>query len=787
MFSNMPILENLFKYHYIFANTNIIKSFLYHFSNAYTHTQKYFIDNLRDFDNNILKTLEDLIREKEYEQVFSNIDSKHFPKHPKENETNFISETNNKKNNNHFTNYSLARFYYYIPHSNSYSKQLSSFIIDFHYNFLTKAYLEDINFDDMFRILIHFVELILEIENNSNFIKKKNAYNYPLNYIEDIKSKTIQGKKQTKNNLKEFIITVNEMEMIVSSYITIKSNNYLDSLATKIDSFEKFITLDLKRKASKKSSKEDVSKEFREQHEVNDIIVTLADTENFKNKLKNDEEVQEHEAAKKIRIRTKATSKKETRKKQSRKLQAKSIAIAKSKMQLTSLYSYPSISELSLFFKEISCTLNENTINQYYKNIFLLTMIIGLKPEQTIALLHNDISNIIYKNISDKMHARFDNFNKNIGIETTNEVFYTIPEVIKELLIYIKSYKYDFNNDKFEKTIKDFIKLQNTHISINSQKIWETFFIHQNIFLRSPNTQSIFATENYDQNASPLLNYTQVPQNLIQHSNFLEEYLDILNINNTLKNFFKTSTSKNFIENISLHTAGSKKLLKQESFINLMKTIQELAKSEKNKIRKFNLYSLYVRYALAILVGTRDFNKSVNLTRTSFKYETIHYHEKAKHENDGHRIIPLCSTALLIIQDYFEILQKVGIDEKRICFLTDENTQLGITLSNISKIRKDMFIGEIYQFMDNLKSVPLNLGRHTIVTLCSDTLVSKDSILAFMGHNVAGGEQLGELSLINSSQYKTDFKNILEEISIMFEINKDIASVVGINYGAYFI
>jgi hypothetical protein len=226
--------------------------------------------------------------------------------------------------------------------------------------------------------------------------------------------------------------------------------------------------------------------------------------------------------------------------------------------------------------------------------------------------------------------------------------------------------------------------------------------------------------------------------------------------------------------------AGSLKLIQHDCFGEILQNIALLAKNEIDSIKKFNLYSLYVRYSLAILIGTRDFNKSVNLSRVSLKYKTIHIEEKGKHENDGHRIIPLCESAKQLIEDYIDVLEEFNINEKNICFLNQNGTSINITNANTKLIQKKMFFDEKYAILKKLHSVPLNVGRHTIATISSDLKISKDNIMAFMGHNVSGGEFLGILSLINASSYKTEFRLFLEEIAMIFNIDKNIKIEIGI-------
>lgn len=774
--NNNDLIQKLFEYQYEFAKFNIVSKFLFHFNNAYKYSQQLVLEHFNLSLDEFVHNLEESIKGLKAEKISTNIDSNHFPK------------IGVKDEYHHFTDFGFARLYYCIPDSPLWDKKSSSFIINFHINYLQKVQNTDMTLDDSFRFLIHFLEIIHTLEKTigiSNIENMDTLNNYPVNILEYIENGYIKGLhvENTKGKKNIFVISYSSEPSMqprileISSTIVVKSKNYLESVKNQIAAFQKFLQHNLERKPRKQNKSINVTEEYQTKHGVTGLIVTEENSDDVEKEIDNDEEKNEHKANKKISIRS-TSDKKDltTKKQQNRRLSAKSMAIAKSKMQLISLYNYPTISEISLVLKGILSTNNEKNEEQYFKLIFLLAIVLGLTPKKVMQILKEDIQDTITRTIPQSLHAKFKDFDETIGIKTQKYIIYKIPKMVKELLTVAKETHYEYTEEKFTDTLQKYLKSHNVHFSIKSQKLWDTFFIHQSIFYKMPNVQSILATGNLDQNSSPLVAYTQISQNLSQHSIFLEQYLNILDIDNDGE---KTEISNMEIMPSDI-PAGSLKLIQHDCFGEILQNLATLAKNEIDSIKKFNLYSLYVRYSLAMLIGTRDFNKSVNLSRVSLKYKTIHIEEKGKHENDGHRIIPLCESAKQLIEDYIDVLKEFNINEKNICFLIQNGTSINITNANTKLIQKKMFFDEKYAILKKLHSVPLNVGRHTIATISSDLKISKDNIMAFMGHNVSGGEFLGTLSAINAYKYETEFRLFLEEIAMIFNINKNIKIEIGI-------
>lgn len=71
---------------------------------------------------------------------------------------------------------------------------------------------------------------------------------------------------------------------------------------------------------------------------------------------------------------------------------------------------------------------------------------------------------------------------------------------------------------------------------------------------------------------------------------------------------------------------------------------------------------IFIRYALSVLLATRDFNTSCELLEFSEKYRLLTIHEKAKHVNSSKRLIKVSPLALDYIKLFFELKQEFNYD-----------------------------------------------------------------------------------------------------------------------------
>jgi site-specific recombinase XerD len=205
-----------------------------------------------------------------------------------------------------------------------------------------------------------------------------------------------------------------------------------------------------------------------------------------------------------------------------------------------------------------------------------------------------------------------------------------------------------------------------------------------------------------------------------------------------------------------------------------MQKIEILLKERRlDKYARFNIYSIHVRYTLSLLLGTRDFGKSVDLGRISRKHKVIMIQEKGKETNTGFRCIPLSELAQTVIRNYLNTLEKFGIKTKAVVIFDGKNT-VPLTLATMQKAFKEFnFYKKHMELYEMLNLVPLNLGRHLITSMATEAGILQDDMNAFMGHAVNGGELLGRFSMHDTQKYRNTFGTILNEIARIYRL-KDI-------------
>jgi len=326
-----------------------------------------------------------------------------------------------------------------------------------------------------------------------------------------------------------------------------------------------------------------------------------------------------------------------------------------------------------------------------------------------------------------------------------------------------------YDADKFKKELLILQKESKTIMHINFKKIWNCSLIHKKLVSKNINTEMLLATQNIDQNITPILAYTATPVDMGEYSHWLNEYIEILGIKSDLQNhLFGKAFSSEIIINTEqkMELIGSKKIVKIDVLIEFLKNIENLLKERRlDKYTRFNIYSMHVRYTLSILLGTRDFSISVDLNRISWKKNIIIIKEKGKYKNSGYRAIPLCSISQKIIKNYLLVLESFNVEDKAV-ILFYKRKQVPAILSNIKVVFKDfIFYKKYLNLYEMIDLIPLNVGRHILTTMATAAGVDRDDMNAFMGHAINGGETLGIYSFHNVKEYRNTFTMILVHIS----------------------
>ncbi len=709
-----------------------------------------------------------------------------------------------------FEDFPIATLYYKLPMDERLSDASATEVLEFHIKYLKqKQHLKTHEMSATIRHFVHMIEileymrknkirierfvkndfknLLLCIENDHVIVKKSQQHTKDSNTSEneddqDTAYESAADKKKEpevkEDNESYYVLIVDGVSYHLSSHFTLKNID----LKRDIKALKSFYGFN---KKSYQPSADHIDTSA-ENHEYCTGESYTTSVKKMPVAQEAEEEVEEG-ITRRQRVQVSTGTKKNTKILQNKKILAISAAIAKNKLQLPSLYTLPSIGFLSEFCQFLIGRMKRDE-DQYYCGLFIISLVMGIKPDQCAKLFFGtqkfvSDNNTVELQISDEYFAKYDRFDEKVGIITTDAISYKIPFELIHLIQKLYEMKVPYEEEEFRKVIRTKKKDFHKKLHINFQKIWHCSMVHKKIIYKNINTEIMLATKNIDKNASPIIYYTAASSRMEEYSNWLIEYMELLGIKAHLqKHIFGKAFSNERVINSSDETTivGSRKLVQQEVFIKFLQNIEMLLKERRlDKYARFNIYSIHVRYTLSLLLGTRDFGKSVDLGRISWKHNVIIIQEKGKEKNSGYRCIPLSELAKTSIRNYLDTLEKFGITTKSVVLFDGKNT-VSLTLSTMKKaFRRFGFFKKHTELYEMFDLIPLNLGRHLITSMATEAGIRQDDMNAFMGHAVNGGELLGRFSMHDTQKYRSVFSVILNEIARSYKL-KDIHELAAV-------
>ncbi len=407
--------------------------------------------------------------------------------------------------------------------------------------------------------------------------------------------------------------------------------------------------------------------------------------------------------------------------------------------------------ELINIWLNLARNLEENIIEDYLNSKYISSL--ALKYEAEIG---NDFYNfiIINKNTKDidgkdksiKSLKEFLNLTKSgfpneylKELEKLNIVGNIVDEIYKNITEYLKV---ELKNHPKR------IVLSLSSISRLNLHYFKTF----------KNTSEIFLlySRSINKNDATRVGYGTVRDRLYSLENWNNELF--LKIYNNLSSISEVVKEKHWI--------GSPYFLKPGAF---KQFIYELTRiKSQDKVVNFNLNMIFLRYGLSLLLATRDFRNSCNLSDYSLNLRILTIQEKAKNIFQSKRVVPLCDRAIVCIKIFEQLKRDYNISASTPILLLNDNVESEINSENINKflntLDMDSFkksIDYIKLFVNNLKT---NFGRHVVVSSFSSKDLRKEYINAFLNHFIMGTEDQGMYSNINNQDY---IKSIIKEMNIL--------------------
>jgi len=320
--------------------------------------------------------------------------------------------------------------------------------------------------------------------------------------------------------------------------------------------------------------------------------------------------------------------------------------------------------------------------------------------------------------------------------------------------------------NKFQKTIS--IKVKQSH----------RYFAR---FIKSKNGDlftALFATGVIARKDTAKLAYTSTRTEATGHSQLLLLWWNTLELDSITsrllginENLFKTIDSTI----AQLKFSGSGKIVdshKAQQFFHIIHS--NLYKYNTESEEYFNLVSMYIRYAMTFLLGTRDFLASANFNSYSSVLGLWSIIEKSQDDASGIRIVPVCKIMKNLLALYQQLLLQHGIKDKDIYLIIDSQyigykeekaRNILSQITGFTQKQKDVLI----QFVD---FAPLNSGRHLLTQKAIDDSISTHYIDAYLGHYAAGEEPLGMYSTLDVAEYIKAINHTTTKIASMYGIKE---------------
>ncbi len=411
----------------------------------------------------------------------------------------------------------------------------------------------------------------------------------------------------------------------------------------------------------------------------------------------------------------------------------------------------------------------------YHRKLILLSFFTGISIDDLIDSLCYNIQEIHFEKEKHlKIKAQNNIFA--IGIDKDNKILikiqnnnkYTttvyLPNILQNIVYHIKNaiknkkniktmkeeeYK-NFKKDQFKicnKILGNSKKKLNKSIyNVKVKSIHKLFFHYYHLTYGTTDTGILPLYKISNSNKARVC-YVAQPQRSIYYEKWMIEFLRKL-----------TQKDISSIPNISdkYLMIGSPKVVKVEAFKLFLENIVKLP--TKNKIERFNLKMIFIRYALSVLLATRDFNASCELLEFSEKYGLLTIHEKAKHVNSSKRLIKVSPLALDYIKLFFELKQEFNYDGYiPILIKLDRNKNykfVDLNKDNILDFLEKYSQNKRYeQVISFINIVQLNFGRHIFATESLNNELKKDYENEFLGHYSKGNLGFGIFSNMKIESY----------------------------------
>lgn len=458
---------------------------------------------------------------------------------------------------------------------------------------------------------------------------------------------------------------------------------------------------------------------------------------------------------------------------------AYSANVTKDNLCSVKSYDIPPVGLLKEFLTSLFGNKNISTKNSIFNLVFFFGIVSSQSYMRTVKILKEEYEEIKFDFNKMEMFTKINEglFANKINIhffqKNNKTVYYKIPYFLSMALNQcsktISNSSNNFLSEEIEKEYYAYINKQITGfhktIKINVKRIGRIAVA----YLREKGLEDIsimFCSAIYSKNQTAKMAYTSIHKHVRYYSGYLKELYDELNGDLLLSHYLNIKYQESIKKDKILQKreyAGSNLLVDDLLLKNFFSKLHDLIEHEDKLYLRFNYITIYVRFALSLLAGTRTFHDSASLENISFEHKIMKISEKAETQLSGLRLVPLCESALELIHYYKDQLSKFELDKNNFYIYKEGSFHK-------FKIEKNLFENIHPDVVEFISNVPLNFGRHLFTKFAIEQKLSRDHLDAFLGHYSSGLEQFGIYSSLNFPHYINEITQLTEMLADIYGV-----------------
>ena len=450
-----------------------------------------------------------------------------------------------------------------------------------------------------------------------------------------------------------------------------------------------------------------------------------------------------------------------------------SSKLSKEGLLLKSDYDIPVIEHLKAFISTLNTEDNDSEI---YIGYFILNVSLGCKIQDLLSLLQESKAGpfqlkngVMSVDIDSSLFAG--NYSHLLS-QGEDKLVFSMPVMMTALIVAIKRTfrSKDFNETDFlegyKKFLKDSVEKFPKRITIK----WKRVNRYLAQYLQDNGKDvltSKLATAAYSQNDTAKLAYLSSRTNATEHSPLMHNYWNEFDFDMIVSkiigiNIIPSTHTSNITSNT--FCGSSQAVETHEAYTCFQVLRQNIYDHHDDKDLYFNLVSIYTRFAMSLLVGTRPFIESANFTSYDEETGIWGISEKAQNIASGARLVPVCNTMKSILNNYQELLKERGLKNNFYLIVNGKTVTFSKYLA-YKFLQNTHNLDDIEILEEYIENVPLNTGRHLFMRKAIDDLRNVHHISTYLGHYAAGEEQFGIYSTLDFQNYSDAIKTLTTKIA----------------------